>query len=556
MPPNFDRLGESADPLNYVPILSSERALDALHENLRAGCSRVSLQGPSGIGKSLLLRVLAARELRRARRVIFSPFLHMAADDVALWLLHLLGRPALGAGTRDDQLLSEIAARGTHAMLVIIDEFQSTTLASAQRLSELAAAAHGGLVLVTGERPGRELDGLRSAFLPEATVSLRAPFPAHEMRTLCDALLLESAGELARRLDGAEERDRVVQQARGIPGLLTPEILGWAKDDWVRCGIAAGRCAGSPYPTVEIDAGRTCPTELVPFEAPATRSEPSAPAAIAPTPRRATARLAAGISTAVQCARAVASFVPMARHRLEQVVRIAASALQGRAMRGIEVTLEGARRAGRTLSKHTAAALLSAISRVQGIASRWQGHRVRITRAAIRTAGPARIAASALRGRAMRGIEVTLEDARRAGRTLSKHTAAALLSAISRVQGIASRWQGNRVRITRAAIRTVSPALIAAVLLALIAWRYSTGIEDPVGREAAPVHAANAPIRVQVNARPWAVIHVDGIDVGPTPLSHLQLLPGPHEFEANFADGRSVRRRVEISSEQRSVSLR
>jgi hypothetical protein len=94
------------------------------------------------------------------------------------------------------------------------------------------------------------------------------------------------------------------------------------------------------------------------------------------------------------------------------------------------------------------------------------------------------------------------------------------------------------------------------MLLALIAPGWSDGIDPSIAREAVPVHAGNTFVRVQVNARPWAVIRVDDVEVGPTPLSHLQLSPGPHEFEASFADGRSVRRRIEISSEQRSASLR
>jgi hypothetical protein len=70
---------------------------------------------------------------------------------------------------------------------------------------------------------------------------------------------------------------------------------------------------------------------------------------------------------------------------------------------------------------------------------------------------------------------------------------------------------------------------------------------------AAPI--SPPPVRVQVNARPWAMIKVDGVDVGPTPLGHLELTPGVHEFEARFPDGRVLRRRVEIGPTRRLVSL-
>ncbi len=526
MPPTsgLDPLRASADPRNYVPIASSEQALDALRANLQAGCSRVALQGPSGIGKTLLLRVLAARELRRARSVIFSPFLHLPADDVARWLLHLLEKPACGTGAQDDQLLSEIAACGTDAMLVIVDEFQSTPSATAQRLAELALAARDGLVLVTGGRPGREMDGLRSVLLPDATVSLRAPLPAHEMRTLCDALLLQSGVELARRRDGADERDRVVDRARGIPGLLTPEILLCAKDDFVRAAIVAARCAGPLHPIIEIDAGRAFGIEDAPFESPPTLSELSALAKIVATSRRASVRVASCISTASQLVRAVAAHRPTPQRRFEQGARIA-SALRSRTVRRAEATIERARQTVRTLDRRLE-----------------QGARI----------------ASALRSRTVRRAEATVERARQAARTLSKSAAAALAAAVfyatSLGEETALRWRESRNRSANSSIPVAPPALVTALLLALVAWRLSGEVEDSIPL-VAPVHAGSALIRVQVNARPWAVIRVDDVDVGPTPLSHLRLSPGPHEFEANFADGRSMRRRVEISSERRSVSL-
>jgi hypothetical protein len=61
---------------------------------------------------------------------------------------------------------------------------------------------------------------------------------------------------------------------------------------------------------------------------------------------------------------------------------------------------------------------------------------------------------------------------------------------------------------------------------------------------------------VQVNARPWAWIQIDGEKVGATPLVAPDLTTGPHEFEATFPDGRRERRVVEIGRDARFVSFR
>jgi len=77
----------------------------------------------------------------------------------------------------------------------------------------------------------------------------------------------------------------------------------------------------------------------------------------------------------------------------------------------------------------------------------------------------------------------------------------------------------------------------------------------PAVAAAPPPVAAPALHDVQVNARPWAWIRIDGRSVGVTPLVHRDLAGGEHEFEATFPDGRQERRTVEIGPGSRFVSF-
>ena len=101
-------------------------------------------------------------------------------------------------------------------------------------------------------------------------------------------------------------------------------------------------------------------------------------------------------------------------------------------------------------------------------------------------------------------------------------------------------------------------------------WRGWEGWGDPdAAPEATPeptalVAVASAPPEpappltyhdVQVNARPWAWIKIDGKAVGVTPLVHRDLASGAHEFEATFPDGRQQRRTVAIGPDSRFVSF-
>jgi hypothetical protein len=461
----LDPLGPSADPRSYVPIDSSEQALAALRASIDEGRSPVLLEGPSGIGKTLLLRVLAAREMDCGRQVVFSPFLHLPPEDVSRWLLHLLGRSRLGEGGLDDQLLAEVRRRGPRAMLVIVDEFQSAPEASAQRLAALAGAAGGNLLLVTSGRRGRELDALRPALSPAATISFAGPVPAHEMRTLCDALISHAELDPALRQNAASERDRIVQLACGSPALLKLELLRCAASSAIHEAIDDAKHANAAQPGAEREA---TPEPALPAPLPAL--------APAPEPRNPPLALLAPAAT-----------------------RRGAGAW---------------RRAARSAASATTAALLA-----NGRESARRAQR----------------AQTMLRLAAARAFGDTTRTALDACDALAR-----------KLRPIATPWL-ERPRWTRTALPT-------AALAVFVAWRWSP--ELPVFAAAEADSRAAATIRVRVNAQPWALIRVDGVDVGPTPLSHLRLAPGPHEFEAVFADGRLLRRRIEIGPDQRSVSLR
>jgi hypothetical protein len=76
--------------------------------------------------------------------------------------------------------------------------------------------------------------------------------------------------------------------------------------------------------------------------------------------------------------------------------------------------------------------------------------------------------------------------------------------------------------------------------------------------EAAPTQVAPPVVEripVNVNARPWARIEVDGVDVGVTPLAGLRLTPGSHRFRAAMPDGGVVERVEVITLDRRRVAF-
>ncbi|MDJ0866731.1 MAG: ATP-binding protein, partial [Myxococcota bacterium] len=144
----IDPFGPTPDPAGYVPRPATERALEALQAALADGAVAVALRGPSGIGKTLLLHVLAARNAS-ARRVAYVRYPQMAAEDQCRWVLATLGEAT--DGDPSEALLA--AARSGAGLVLLCDEADHFPEAAAEALLDLARGSGGAiqLVLVAGE---------------------------------------------------------------------------------------------------------------------------------------------------------------------------------------------------------------------------------------------------------------------------------------------------------------------------------------------------------------------------------------------------------------------
>ena len=85
--------------------------------------------------------------------------------------------------------------------------------------------------------------------------------------------------------------------------------------------------------------------------------------------------------------------------------------------------------------------------------------------------------------------------------------------------------------------------------------RLENGVYVVEGGRAEDV-AAPPPVLVNVTARPWALIEVDGSTIGDTPLRNVPLEVGPHHFVVRFSDGRVLERAVQVNPGHRHIVFR
>ena len=519
----FDPLGESADPRRYFPLATGERLLAEIAAKVRDGSSPILLAGPSGVGKTLLLRVLAERERLNGQRVAYSPFLNLPPDECARWLLHLLGIHALRGPQAEAALLEDLRTPGGRPTLVIVDEIQAAPEVSVRKLADLARAGRPALSVVVAGNQGRALKRRLSALAPEVTLRFPESLPEAEIGALCGAILghPELSPELREALSPA--RDEIVFAASGLPRILKAELEVRAQNYFVLRGPRRRMIEELCLDTWQA------PAPAPPAAAPA----PPAAAPAPPTPVLAPPRPALAPSTPALATprRAPAPLTPA----------LAATAPAPSRQRAPELPRKAPLRPA---ARETIGAWASVALR--------EAERAR-----------ARCAASALRaGRAARAQR----EVARAWGTRAAREAGFAAGRVARGAGSALVAAG-RVALPAAALCALAlflrsdhrteTRMIAAASEAAGAQLAALPAPEPAPLPSGAAEgAASLPLRVQaqINARPWARIRIDGVDVGPTPLSR-PLAPGIYRIDAEFADGRSLQRHVEIGPEQRFVAL-
>jgi type II secretory pathway predicted ATPase ExeA len=193
----------------YLARPATEAALAAVAHALGAGARAVSLEGPVGLGKSLLLRLLAERLGPSFEVLHVTTGALPLADLLAL----ALGRRARAAGRSAAPLL--VSPR-REVLVLPIDDAEALPPAAVRGLASLLRNARGALRLVLAVDDGAA-DPLAGLGRARVRVRLDQPLSLPELRSYL-AARLERAGvppALRHRLEA--ERERILALSGGNP---------------------------------------------------------------------------------------------------------------------------------------------------------------------------------------------------------------------------------------------------------------------------------------------------------------------------------------------------
>jgi type II secretory pathway predicted ATPase ExeA len=254
-----DPFGPTASAAAYQPRTSCEAVLGRTERELLAGRRAVFVRGPTGIGKTTLLRVLEAR-LHEPYQVATIPYARLAPDEFFGFVLHRIGAPAAGAAER---AVLEVAARlrAVGGILVLaIDDVGFLPADTGECLARALARADGALRVVGSidDEAGQDAP----AFADTVTIRLEdllAPAEA-ESYVIGRLLHFDAPAPVRRRFD-RHTIEALHRASGGLPsdlnrlaGAIERETLGGASRTARAERASEPAASAEGEPTVSPDA--------------------------------------------------------------------------------------------------------------------------------------------------------------------------------------------------------------------------------------------------------------------------------------------------------------
>jgi hypothetical protein len=553
-----DGFGLTADPSAYVPRLALETALTALQEAVARPPACAALVGEPGLGKTLLLRVLAER-VEGAFESLYVPFPRLAPHELWAWLAAALGV----AGSGDDRVAVLAHAQRSRddgmGLLLLIDD--AGALPPETRRELLGTCRVPGLALVMAFSSD---DGALLAELPDDVrrVEMGPPMTLPELRAYVRTRLrrVDPSGIISARL-GTNRMAELHEASGGVPARVHVLL-----DAWLR-----GRRAESLPPGLVRPAAR-----------PGAPAAPAAPAASASPTARPLVPIAAAPLPPDDHDEDEATETPGSSYRVERGPR---ARTKRRDAEERQTFFRRSRRRG-------SVRILPAVVLVLLLAGVWyatsQPGRALLSDADERVdAGgvPPPDVAAAPPGEApefepaappefqpepepLAAEPSPLPEAELAAPPEPEPPAAAAAELLPEPEIAAAPEPEPAVEAPpppvpepqREPEPEPAPDVAAAPPPAPVrepelpaAPTPPPAAVEPEPRSAPPVLAlpASPPrpgARLSVNAEPWAEIRLDGRSLGQTPLGEVPLAPGRHRVSATMPDGSVIERAVEARS--------
>lgn len=510
--------------------------------------------GPTGYGKSLLLRSLLARP-PGPYFPRFLPFAHVEPGDlvsfVSRWLVP--SSSAVGSSALDEDPMARLLGADPGSgrqVLLLLDEIQSIPHESLRRLLDLCNE-HGAAFVGAG-LAGPAFETLLSRQPRKLRrIGLTEPWSRQDAALLLDRVAA-GAGFEENRLEAAVDLDSVVRAASGNPRMVRAELGARLRTTDLfsaePSGVALPRVAlpgverhsnvsllpvREPHPE-GINAGDVTERAAVPAPSCSAEGVPAAKPMAAP-------RLVPPRTDWVRPREALAPSVSPRPERASPLLGLRDLARAAQRRLALFLRRSTPRRETWEAARHH---------------SRHVFHRA--------------ITFSAEAARTLEGHWVGLQGAGLARARRSRAGAARL----ARLAGDSLRAGAARLRAAwilapRASVGVIGGCVLLVASILVSAGRHSGGGEGSLERSAGavtslsvralpepdrrllvPVAAAPpaAVVQLRINAMPWGIVTVDGRSLGSTPTS-VDVSPGPHRVRVELSDGRVIEEQTIVGEE-------